>query len=101
MCCSSARAQRLVVEECLKYIDFVLLYYPSDGELQVGDSAEGLREAVDLASCYSLQARWHDSTRGKCAELAGEHNISDVSHGKNSVFFSLLYRISINAILDV
>ena len=63
----------------------------------MGDSTEGFREALDLTSCHSLQARRHDSKDGERAELAGKHHVPDVSYGKNGPPLSLFCPTLMNA----
>jgi hypothetical protein len=81
MCCSAARSQRSVVEECLKCALFCSLPHSSDSATQVDFPAQSIRQASDLTACHSSQTCSNDITRGERAELAGEYHVSNVPHG--------------------
>lgn len=97
MCCSSARGQRSIVEECLKYVESVS-YFPFLQRTQMGDSTDGFWEALDITSRDSLQACRNDSTDGECTKLAGKHHVPDVSYGKRISPLSLSCRILTNGL---
>jgi hypothetical protein len=48
---------------------------------QMGNSAQSVRQAADIASCCSFQISWNDPALRSRAELVGEHHPPDVSYG--------------------
>ena len=84
MCCTNARGQRAVVEECMKCVSLRFHSCPILTLLrvmQVGKPAQGVWQAASLARGHPKQARCDDLANRECAELAGEHHLPDVQHG--------------------
>ncbi len=52
------------------------------GVHEVGEPAQGVREAAALTCGRAEQARGHDPANRVGAELAGEHHVSDVQYGQ-------------------
>ena len=76
----SLSTQRLIVEECLKYVTSLHcgLSFLTDGVLvQVVEPAAGIRETVELAGGRACEACPNDRARRIGTELAGECHTPD------------------------
>lgn len=77
MCCSSARSQRLIVEECLLYVCSFAVFMCLRDDHQLDNATQGIWQTPSFAGCYSKQASRYDRTSREHPELVGESDISD------------------------
>jgi len=84
MCCSAARSQRSVVEECLKRVQAIVesfyIHKLTGYGTQVDFPAQSIRKATELTSCYSLEDCGDDFAHGDCTKLAGKCHVPDVQY---------------------
>src|SRR5262245_41490137 len=102
MCSCSARSQRLIVEECLKFVVFLhiglfhlfLMAFP----MQMDISTKSFWKTSEFTSCHSQQNGWHDLSCGGLPSMVGERHLSDVQHGSCFAFY---FRIPVDLFLYI